>query len=231
MTSLDDILESGSKKDILDFISNAKQLKSSHLKKIYWLLKEKDFYTPLIQLLRKRRIFDINIWNFGFYHLDHLTIKEYMEVNSKIKGLVGPKFESSLVTLDNTNNYDITPHLDYHPIINARVHSLGREQNSGILNNEMKKTYENFIIYLLKCENIDDKSLIRLCYYLILQDRIEEADRFLRKVNSSNFTEYSSMMIQYDYLLAYIDFSYKGYPEFAKAKEIFKKYKNYPLNQ
>ena len=99
------------------------------------------------------------------------------------------------------------------------------------MNIEFKQTYEQFIIYLLKCERIDNKCLLRLCYYLILQDRIEDADRALKKVDVSTFTDYSSMMIQYDYLQAYIDFSYNGYPEFQKAKEVFKKYRNFPLSQ
>jgi len=177
--------------------------------------------------MRNRGIFDTNVWNFGFYHMDEQTLKELLE-NSILKSILGPKFSSTLVKFDNTNDYDLLPHLDYHPIINARAHKLGKENNLGIMNKEFKETYEKFIINLLRYREIDNKDYLRLCYYLILQDRNEDAIKVFAKVDASKFTETASLQVQYDYLSAYLDFT-TGFPEFKVAKELCKKYRNFPL--
>ena len=68
---------------------------------------------------------------------------------------------------------------------------------------------------------------MRLCYYLILQQRIKEATLIYNKINKQNIlgNDFSSLKLQYDYLTAYLDFS-NGYPKFEKAREIIQKYKN-----
>jgi hypothetical protein len=68
---------------------------------------------------------------------------------------------------------------------------------------------------------------MRLCYYLILQQRIKEATIIYSKINKNNIigNNISSLELQYDYLTAYLDFS-NGYPKFDKAREITKKYKD-----
>ena len=68
-----------------------------------------------------------------------------------------------------------------------------------------------------------------LVYYLLLQDRIDEAVNIFSKINpkevASDTLEYR---LQYDYFAAYLDF-YTGYPEFAVARPICMKYLSYPV--
>lgn len=45
---------------------------------ILYLLKDKDFYLKLINVLRKRKVYDYPVWSFGFYHLDLPSISEYL---------------------------------------------------------------------------------------------------------------------------------------------------------
>lgn len=228
--SFENILVSGSKADILEFLDNNAALAESHLNKIYWLLKDKEFYTKLIPILRKKEMYSPTVWSFALYHSDFDSLREYLELDPSIKRAVGPKFSSSLVKVGESFNADIMNHFDYYPIFNARVHKLGREAIGTILNNEFKETYQKFIVYLLKLrtEEIDAKCWIRLCYYLILQDRIEEALKVFSKIDTREFNENSSLAIQYDYIAAYLDFSI-GYPDFKIAKEICQKYKHFPL--
>ena len=72
---------------------------------------------------------------------------------------------------------------------------------------------------------------MRLCYYLILQQRIKEATIIYNKINKNNIigNNITSLELQYDYLTAYLDFS-NGYPKFEKARAIAKKYKNISLS-
>jgi hypothetical protein len=228
--SLENVLEIGSKADILEFISSQKYIKEVDLAKVFWLLKEKDFYLSTMEILRKRGIYNDIVWGYSFYHKDVTTVKEYICKNSIIRDAVGPKFKSKLLEVDNHNNFDILYHLDYHPIINARVHRLGQENNLTILNKELKETYGKFLVYLISLNKIDSKCWLRLSYYLILQDRLEEAQKAFKKININEFNEFNSYVIQYDYIAAYIDFS-TGYPDFKVAKENCKKYKDFPLTQ
>ena len=64
---------------------------------------------------------------------------------------------------------------------------------------------------------------MRLCYYLILQQRIKEATIIFNKINKNNIigNKLSSLELQYDYLTAYLDFN-NGYPKFEKARAIVK---------
>jgi hypothetical protein len=228
--SLDNVLEMGSKNDILEFISGQKSIKQSDLAKVYWLLKEKDFYNSLLDLLRKRGIYDTVVWSFGFYHKDESAIRELISQNKNIRDRVGPCFNTGLLTVNETNNHDNFNHLDYHPIINARVHRLGQDNKLAILNREFKETYQSFIMYLIFQTHINSKAWLRLSYYLILQDRIEDALKAFSRIDVTEFNDFYSLQIQYDYIAAYLDFS-TGYPEFKKAKEICRKYKDFPLTQ
>ena len=51
-------------------------------------------------------------------------------------------------------------------------------------------------------------------YYLLLQDRIEDAVVIFKKIPKSDY-----LKLQYDYFAAYLDF-YIDYPNFINAREI-----------
>ena len=72
---------------------------------------------------------------------------------------------------------------------------------------------------------------MRLCYYLILQQRIKEATTVFEKIDKKNIIgdNLASLELQYDYLTAYLDFS-NGYPKFEKARQIIKKYKDIAIS-
>lgn len=62
-------------------------------------------------------------------------------------------------------------------------------------------------------------------YYLLLQDRIDEAQSLLSQIDEPARTEHE---LQFDYIECFIDM-YKGYPTFSKARKISEKYLNYPV--
>ena len=88
------------------------------------MMKDKIFYQKVVQILRERGIPEETIWSFAFYHKDdEQTAKEYLAMNlpEQIESNLGTHFESKLVTI-NEENSDNNEHLDYYPLINARVH-------------------------------------------------------------------------------------------------------------
>ena len=225
--NIDKILSSGSLEDIIQYFDKKQEIFSNDLGKIYCLLKVKNFFESMYKILVKRGYYDEKIWRFGFYHNDENIIKEYLEKDSSIKNIIGTNFKSKLLNIDESEFLE--SHFDYYPIINTRIHKLCGDNNiENILNKEFKDTYEKFIIYLLKKQDISSKDWIRLCYYLIIQERIEEAHIVFSRINIIEFNEIYSLQIQYDYIAAYIDF-YLGFPEFKVAKEMYKKNKDFPL--
>lgn len=65
-------------------------------------------------------------------------------------------------------------------------------------------------------------------YYLLLQDRIEEAITAFKKINAEELKKSENFQLQYDYFAAYLDF-YTGHPKFTVARDICMKYLNYPV--
>ena len=53
ISNIDDVLNQGNKKEILEFINERDVIKEDDLEKIYWMLKDKDFYNKLIAILKK----------------------------------------------------------------------------------------------------------------------------------------------------------------------------------
>ena len=230
--SIDDVLEQGNKKEILNFIKNCNIIKENDIRKILYLLSDKDFFDNLIKILESKFYYDDEVWKYSLIHKNIPVLKTYiMNQNAKdIFNDLGNKLNLQFFESNKTNNAHIINHKDYYPIMNSRVFKLPKSKNS-ILNLEFRKTYQNFISYLITLKEIDNESLMRFCYYLILQQRIDDAIKIYNRINKEKITEnkYSSLTLQYDYITAYLDF-YIGYPKFEKAKEIINKYKDFPLS-
>ena len=227
ITSIDDVLNQGNKKEILEFINKRDVIKEEDLQKIYWMLKDKDFYNKLMAILKKKYIFDSNIWEYSSENGDINSLQEYLlnKGNKEILSSIGHEFDLLFIKLDKTNNAHILNHLDYYPILKNRIFKLPKSKS--ILTTQLRDTYENYVSYLITLEKINDYEYMRLCYYLILQQRIKEATVIYNKINKKEIigSNLTSLELQYDYLTAYLDFS-NGYPKFEKARAIAKKYKD-----
>ena len=200
---------------------------------LYLLKNDKDFYNKLISILRKRGYYCSNVWSFGFHYKDEKAIKEYLTTKNNFKVDLGYQFKSSLYSYDDTDDAKMYPHLEYSPLYNARKHPFGNLNNkdeTNIANKEFNEVYRKFIIDLLFVQKIQIKEKLRLIYYLILQDRMEEAMNLFSEINKEEIddNQNKNYMIQYNYIYAYLDFCF-GYPEFKIAKSICTKYKNFPL--
>jgi len=132
----------------------------------------------------------------------------------------GPFLKSPLLITD-TKKRGLYEHLEYRPFVNARAHALGKKRE--ILNDRFKEQYTKFLDELAFKSELDNEDLLAATYYLLIQDRISEAISFFEKAEVNGGGE---LEIQYDYLATYLDF-YNEDPK--KAREIVKKYENYPI--
>ena len=113
-------------------------------------------------------------------------------------------------------------------MISSRTFTMPKSKS--LLNVQFRETYHNYISFLITLPKITDKDYMRLCYYLILQKRIKEANEIFKKINYNNIIgdTFSSYELQYDYLTAYLDFSDET-SDFKKARDICKKYHNFTI--
>ena len=196
---------------------------------LYLLKEDKTFYNDLIFLLRKKGYYNNKVWSLSLYHKDEKGIKEYLSTKTNLKNDLGYDFKSSLYSYSDLDDATINSHLEYSPLYNARTHPFGKNNSNdaNISNKELKETYHKFIIDLLSLQKITFKENLKLIYYLILQDRFEDAINIFSKIKKEEI-ENKNYKIQYDYINAYLDFIF-GYPEFKIAKSLCNKYKEFPL--
>jgi hypothetical protein len=54
-----------------------------------WMLKDKSFYQKVIAIMRERKIYNGNIWGYGFLHNDEEAVRDYMHRNSQVQNANG----------------------------------------------------------------------------------------------------------------------------------------------
>lgn len=123
--------------------------------------------------------------------------------------------------------------LEYHPMMNSRAHSVGKDGNNTILNRTFRATYDKFLDstvqkLIVNGGQLNDEEKMIFVYYLQLQDRINEAINIFKTVKVPENGE--SLAIQYDYLLAYFDFFTGSQDGYKLARKISQKYDNHPMS-
>uniref|UniRef100_A0A6B2KWL3 Uncharacterized protein n=1 Tax=Arcella intermedia TaxID=1963864 RepID=A0A6B2KWL3_9EUKA len=227
-----------STKELLDFLETA-NMSNLNLSWMAWRMKKRDVFNKIIALLKKRFIYDSVLWSYGLYHNDTDVIFQYLQSTS-IPSLVGPYLQTALVDTSNPIDSRLFEYFEYGPIINSRAHQL----NPTIANMKFKSQYIMFLNTLCFTPQIGKAELMACVYYLLLQDRINDAKNlFFRisprnkmeqeeeqaEINPSDIENQSSVMeleLQYDYLNAYLDF-FNDDPQIAR--KIAKKYSQFPL--
>jgi hypothetical protein len=189
------------------------------LNRIAWRMRDKAFFNKAIQILHARQQFNALLWSYGFYHNDASTIRTYLKHQSEFVNSLGSYLKSPLLDLDPVER-KLYEHLEYKPLINARAHTLGKERK--ILNDRLRYQYQRLLRYLSYKASLDARDRIALIYYLLLQDRIEEALTHFAKLDPKTLDS----RLQYDYLAAYLKF-FSDKPEDARA--IAMRYKAYPV--
>ena len=227
MKTISDILSLGSKSDILNFMDkeNIHNTDIFQFNNIYWLLDDPEFYKEVLQLLRKKFIYDSTVWSFSIKHGDFETFVEYLNRVYKDTSVNLKAGEEALYVSSKIITIDKFTFKEYNPLINPRVHDIG-EYKHNILNRDFKATYHEFLKYLFQKTTPTSKDFTYFCTYLILQDRIDDSLAVYHSIKPEEISP--DMKIQYDYLTAYLDL-YNDYPKFTKAREICTVYLTYPI--
>jgi hypothetical protein len=115
---------------------------------------------------------------FAFIHDDLSTIQEITPIAQKVE--------------------EELPIFEYFPYYSSRVHMFLNENKSKIRNVQFKNSYLNLLFLTILNNENSSRFKITLVYYLLLQDRIEEAQDFF--YNRISLEEKRSHQLQTDYI-------------------------------
>ena len=113
-------------------------------------------------------------------------------------------------------------HLEYDPLVNARAHRLGVRET--IANDRLHQQYEKLLNILCHKPALNADDRLRVCYYLFLQDRVEEALEQFDRIDLAQLPN----RLQLDYLRCLAAF-YREDPEAARA--IAQSYANHAVER
>lgn len=226
LVTMKDILTGGKQEDILNFMRTQNILKSDVFKfrDIYGLLFDKNFYENVCKILEERGIYEQVVYSFSVYHYDVPRLRKY----------INQHFEDSRITVRDLDIYYMNTELikfedysykEYYPLRNPRVHDIG-EYKHNITNRDFLNTYITFLKYLLDKGTIGSREWLYLSIYFLLQDRVDDTLKIFKKIDRAQLNS-KCLLIQYDYLTAYLDLFVDE--TFAKAKEICGEYLTYPI--
>lgn len=218
--SWDYISQFGSTEDVLTFLDQH-NLNSLNLDRIAWRMNDPKVFDAVLTKLAQRHVYQHALWSYALKHNVVARAREFLMHADQIINDCGGRLRSTLLTIDPFERRTFE-HLEYKPLVNARAHSLGKRRQ--IVNDRFFTQYHRTLKQLSFERSLDDDDLLTVTYYLLLQDRIEEAIATFGRVNVDKV----STKIQYDYCAAYLDFFTDDH---KRARSIADKYADHPVDR
>lgn len=143
---LDDLLTRGSKEDVLKFIETKNIFNSNifNFADIYYLLRDREFFVRLVDILRRRRVYDQTVWSYSLMHNDFDSLREFLNSQANLD-LLATQFKYFKCSLFEVASVRF---LEYFPLVTSRVHQISDKNN--ILNVQFRQHYTNFVHYLVE---------------------------------------------------------------------------------
>ena len=219
-TSWDWVSQHGDDQAVLAYLDEHNPLRLD-LTRIAFRMRDADFFKRAIEQLSRRHLFDPTLWSYGVKH-DHVpAIREYLSFRDDFVAAVGPWFDGELLTIDSERRRSYE-HLDYRPLVNARSHRLGPERR--ILNDRFHQQYHRLMEILALRPQPDDDDRLAVTYYLLLQDRFEQALATFAQVDRTRV----ATPLQFDLFDAWLDLIREN-PE--RAKQIASTHAEHPVDR
>jgi hypothetical protein len=184
-------------------------------------MRERSFFEAVVQLLRERHIYQPTLWSYALLHNETAAAGQYLLHTDQIVAECGGPIRSALLTIDPVAR-QLYEHLEYKPLVNARAHALGKQRQ--IVNDRLLEQYQRFLKLLSYYPQLTDADKLAETYYLLLQDRIDEASATFAEVKADQV----ATRLQYDYCAAYLEL-FSDEPQAARA--IAARYVDHPVDR
>jgi hypothetical protein len=219
--SWDYISQNGTPEQVLALL-NRENVQTLNLEKIAFRMKDRNFFEAVTKALRERHSYNTTLWSYSIFHNSVGELREYLRYADNLVAMAGNgPLQSTLMTIDPITR-NLYEHLEYKPLVNARAHSLGNKRQ--IVNERVLGQYHHFLKMLSYKRQLDDADLLAVTYYLLLQDRIEEALETFARVRPDQI----ATRMQYDYCAAYLAF-FSDEP--GPVRAIAAKYAEHPVDR
>jgi hypothetical protein len=218
--SWDYVSQNGSPEQVLALLDR-ENIQSLDLNKIAFRMRDRAFYTKALQLIQERHHWNATLWSYSVYHHDVPVLREYLAHSERIVNECAGPLQSTILTLDPVTRHRYQ-HLEYKPLINARAHALGQARQ--IVNDRFHTQYEHYMKLLTYRTQLTDADQLAVTYYLLLQDRIADAQDAFATINPENIPT----KMQYDYCAAYLEMFTD---DFKKARSLAMKYAQHPVER
>ena len=214
------ISQSGSNEDVLEYLQN-NNLHQTDLNKIAFRIGNKPFFLKVVELLSQRHGYNHTLWSYGIKHNAVPAIRQYLQHSDSFVQLCGASIDSPLLTIDPVVRRSYQ-HLDYSPLVNARVHKLGR--NREIMNARLHGQYHNLLKIISYHRSLSDDERLAITYYMLMQDRVEEAIAFFDELNAADL----ETSLQYNYFAAYLNLYRENVDA---ARQIARRHVKHPVDR
>ena len=211
--------QNGTADDVMTYLQQ-KNIHRINLDEIAWRMKDKAYFTKVINLLSDRGVYNRTLWEYAVHHNQPARMREYLE-RTKLAEQSGLYIDAPILKLDpvERNFYE---HLEYAPLVNPRAHKVGREHK--IMNQKFRSNYDRFMKVLSYKAELDDEDRLGVAWAMSLQDRVGDAISWFAKVDRKNISE----QVQYDYLDSYLAF-YQS--DVKRAERIASGYADYHVDR
>src|SRR4029453_17848371 len=135
-------------------------------------LKDRAFFEAVTRLLDSRQLYHPTTWSYGILHADVPTARQFLLHQDGLIAQCGGPIDPPSLTIAPVARHQYE-HLEYKPLVNARAHSLGSRRQ--IVNDALHAQYHAMLKTLTYSDTLNDADTLAVVYYLLLQDRIEEA--------------------------------------------------------
>ncbi len=211
-TSWEYVSQNGTDDEVLKFLETT-NISRLDLNLLAFRLQDKAMFVKVTDLLRARHVYHDTTWSYSVYHGHLPTLREYLP-HTTFATQCGTTLVSPPLVLDPVARH-VYQHREYWPLVNARVYQLGQKRK--ILNEQFSAQYHALLADLRYRKDLTDADRMAVVYYLLLQDRVEEAARFFAEIKDEAVTS----TLQYAYFQAYLAFSFENIEEavaIAKAR-------------
>ncbi|MFN0199444.1 MAG: hypothetical protein ACKVT0_22055 [Planctomycetaceae bacterium] len=218
--SWDYVSQHGSLEDVVTFL-NTHNIDQLNLDRVAWRMHDKDAFEAILPLLAARHVYQHTWWSYALLHNAVAAANEFLQHADNIVNETGGRMKSTLLEVQPVARR-MYEHLEYKPLVNARAHALGKRRT--IVNERMAWQYHRLLKELAYERTLSDEDQLAATYYMLLQDRIEEAIAAFAEVDREQIAE----KMQFDYCAAYVKF-FSNEPE--AARQIAEKYADHPVDR
>lgn len=216
-TSWDYVSQSGTLDEVIAYLGR-ENVHALNLELIAWRMNDAEAFDRITAALAARHVYQPTLWSYALKHRRPVPTADLLK---HLKPAVGGALTSPLYVYDPVATHD-DEHLEYRPLVNARAHALGKRRQ--IVNQAVAQRYQRFLNLLGYKAALSDDDKLAAAYYLLLQDRVDEAGALFAEVNADRI----ATKLQYDALASYLAMSRE---DFAAARAVAMKHLNHPVDR